>query len=57
MTELRIEELIMPGADVGPENPLPPLQRGRKASKPDPDRYPGFPEEMLRNMAYGHVDN
>jgi len=56
MSELRIEDLSMPGADVGPENPLPALQRGG-SRKIDRERYPGFPEEMLRNMAYGHVAN
>ena len=57
MSELRIEEWSMPGADVGPENPLPPLQREARAGKVDQERYPGFPEEMLYNMAYGHVAN
>lgn len=57
MSQLRIEDLVMPGADVGPENPLPPLQRGGRGRKPDPQHYRGFPEEMLRNMACGHVAN
>ncbi|MFA6111265.1 MAG: DUF5107 domain-containing protein, partial [Candidatus Latescibacterota bacterium] len=57
MSELRFEIWTMPGADVGPENPLPSLARGSRATKPDPARYPGFPEEMLANMAYGHVPN
>lgn len=57
MSELRFETWTMPGADVGPENPLPPLARGSRATGPDPARYPGFPEEMLANMAYGHVPN
>ena len=57
MSELRFETLTMPGADVGPENPLPPLRRGGQPRKPDPERYPGFPPEMLRNMAYGNVAN
>ena len=58
MSELRFEEWVMPGADVGPENPLPPLQRGgRPAKKMEPEKYPGFSDEMLRDMAYGHVAN
>jgi hypothetical protein len=58
MSQLRFEEWVMPGADVGPENPLPPLQRGRgPAKKLDPEKYPGFSAEMLRDMAYGHVAN
>ena len=27
MSELRFETITMPGADVGPENPLPPLRQ------------------------------
>ena len=58
MSHLRFEEWVMPGADVGPENPLPPLQRGGgPAKKLDPEKYPGFSDEMLRDMAYGHVAN
>ncbi|HID06545.1 MAG TPA: DUF5107 domain-containing protein, partial [Armatimonadetes bacterium] len=56
MSELRVETLAMPGADLGPENPLPPLKRGTPPEI-DPGKYRGFPEEMLRNMAYGHVPN
>src|SRR3989304_4110185 len=56
MGELRFERLTIPGADVGPENPLPPMGRqGRRA--PDPTQYRGFSEEMLRNMGYGHPAN
>lgn len=56
MGELRFERLTIPGADVGPENPLPPMgRRGRGA--PDPSQYRGFSEEMLRNMGYGHPAN
>ena len=56
MSELRIEKWSLPAADLGPENPLPPLKSGR-------DLHVGIeaaadiPEEMLRNMAYGHVSN
>ena len=56
MSELRFETLQMPGADLGPENPLPPLGRSRRSS-PDPSRYQGFSEQMLRQMGYGHPAN
>jgi len=56
MSELRVEMLVIPAAEVGPENPLPPLKSGRDihaTGKP----VPGIPEEMLRNMAYGRVSS
>jgi hypothetical protein len=56
MSELRFETLRMRGADVGPENPLPPLARGRDRSV-DPAGYAGFEAEMLEQMAYGHPDS
>lgn len=54
MSELRIESWTLPAADLGPENPLPPLGPAR-------DLHVGLetaadiPAEMVRNMAYGHV--
>ncbi len=55
MTELRFETFTMPAADLGPENPLPPL---RMPARPRvKEEYSGFSAEMLRNMAYGHVAN
>ncbi len=57
MSELRFETLRMPGAEVGPENPLPPLGRGRDVGPYDPAKYPGFSDQMLRDMAYGHPAN
>ena len=56
MSELRFETLRMPGADVGPENPLPPLSRGGNRHM-DRTKYVGFADEMLEQMAYGHPDN
>lgn len=55
MSELRIETWTMPAADLGPENPLPAL-------KTNPDMHAmedakGIPDEMLRNIAYGHLPN
>ena len=55
VTELRFETFTMPAADLGPENPLPPL---RMPARPRvKEEYAGFSEEMLRNIAYGHVAN
>jgi len=53
VSELRLETLTMPTADVGPENPLPPL-----FSEPDihPVSDAGEADaEMRRNIAYGRV--
>lgn len=53
MSELRLETYSMPAADLGPENPLPPLHAGKDlhaiAAGPD------IPAEMIQNMAYGHL--
>ncbi len=56
MSELRVETLTMPGAELGPENPLPPLTGGRDIHV-QREPVPGISEEMLRNIAYGHVPN
>ena len=42
----------MPAADLGPDNPLPPLSRRKK---PRFENISGLPDEILENMAYGHV--
>ncbi len=55
MSELRIENWTMPAADLGPENPLPPLCAVRELHIVED--VPGVPAEMLRNMAYGHLPN
>jgi hypothetical protein len=58
MQELRFEKLVIPAADIGPENPLPPLQSTRDLHADRKKReIPGIPDEILRNMAYGHVPN
>ena len=54
MSELRVETLVMPAAEVGPENPLPPLKSARDIHVVD-QAISGIPEDMLRNMAYGRV--
>ncbi len=54
MSELRIETWTIPGADLGPENPLPPLASGE-------DLHQTFsvssdiPEDIQRNLHYGQV--
>ena len=53
MSELHVENWVMPGADLGPENPLPPLRATRDLHVIRD--VPGIPEEMLRNMAYGRT--
>ena len=54
MSELRIETLTMPAADLGPENPLPPLHVARDLHA-TPEAKPGIPEDMLYNMTHGRV--
>ncbi len=56
MSELRIETWFIPGAELGPENPLPPLTF-------DADLHqafsvaPNIPEDMRRNLRYGRVSS
>ena len=38
MSELHFEACIMPGADLGPQNPLPHLGRSGRAGSYDPAR-------------------
>jgi tetratricopeptide (TPR) repeat protein len=54
MSELSVQSWRMPAADLGPANPLPPLFR-RKI--PEFEHISGIPEEILENVAYGHVPN
>jgi len=54
MSELRVETLVMPAAEVGPENPLPPLKSAGEIHAVD-QASSGIPAEMLRNIAYGRV--
>jgi hypothetical protein len=55
MSELRLETWTMPGADLGAENPLPPLRTSSDlhAVVTSAD----IPEDMQHNIAYGHVPN
>src|SRR5262245_17487213 len=45
----------MQAADLGPENPLPPLVSTHDLHATG--AMPGVPDNMLKNMAYGHVSN
>jgi len=56
MSELRLKTLSMPAAELGPENPLPPLHTGQELHAVD-EVDPAVPAEMLRNIRYGRVDN
>lgn len=51
VSELRIENWSMPAADLGLENPLPPLRTGEELHAVE--NVPGIPDEMLKSMAYG----
>jgi hypothetical protein len=55
MSELRLDQWIMPGADLGPANPLPPMPPQRELHSAEPNA--AIPAEMQRNMAYGHLPN
>ena len=53
MSELRLEAWSMPAAELGPENPLPPLEL-----RPDLHVFTGsegIPDDIMRNMTYGHL--
>ena len=50
MSELRVETLVMPAAEVGSENPLPPLKSAGDIHVVD-RAISGIPEEMLCNIA------
>ncbi len=52
MSELSVQSWRIPAADLGPENPLPPLSSRKK---PQFEYISGIPDEVLKNMAYGHV--
>lgn len=53
MSELRIESWTMPAADLGPENPLPPLYP-REAPRAI-ENTTGLPQEMIGNVSIGHL--
>lgn len=53
MNGLRIENLQLPGAELGPENPLPPLviRQDLHVFEASDD----IPQEIRRNIVYGHL--
>ncbi|MBM4084897.1 MAG: DUF5107 domain-containing protein [Planctomycetes bacterium] len=53
MCDLRIETFTMPAAELGPENPLPPLGKARDVHALA--SAPGVPPEIAQNMRYGHL--
>ncbi len=55
MSKLRIQSLTMPAADLGPENPLPPLCCSRRP--PHLNYEPGIPRETVENIGYGHISS
>ncbi len=55
MSELRIQSWSMPAANLGRENPLPPLFR-----RQSPSRLvypPDIPNEISENLGYGHLSS
>ncbi|MFQ6097440.1 MAG: DUF5107 domain-containing protein [Armatimonadota bacterium] len=54
MSELRLDEWIMPGAELGPENPLPPLAPAADVHA-SVKMAPDIPEEDQRFLGYGRV--
>ncbi len=54
VSELRIETWTMPAADLGPDNPLPPLRAVQDVHQSDLGDD-AIPADMRRNMAYGHI--
>jgi hypothetical protein len=55
MSELHIQTWTMPAADLGPANPLPPLDINRELFQ---IKYSAdIPKEIIENMSYGRVSN
>jgi tetratricopeptide (TPR) repeat protein len=55
VSELRIETWTMPAADLGPENPLPPLRAVEELHVVED--APGVPKEILRNIARARLSS
>src|SRR5262245_52273105 len=53
MTELRIENWMLPGAELDTENPLPPLERGGDLHQVEVSD--ALPADMQANIGCGHV--
>jgi len=56
VSELRLETMEIPAADLGPENPLPALENPGDVHATKPEGT-GIPDEMLENMAYARIPN
>jgi tetratricopeptide (TPR) repeat protein len=52
MGKLRVESRSMPAADLGPENPLPPIRAAEELHAVADG--PAVPEEIAKRFAYGH---
>lgn len=55
MTELRIENWVMPAANLGSENPLPIMQPSYDSERPT--GFPNISDAMAANMARGRLEN
>jgi tetratricopeptide (TPR) repeat protein len=53
MTRLSVTSVLLPAAELGPDNPLPPLTR---STQPMCD-VDGLPPDMAENIRYGRLDN
>ncbi len=56
MSKLTVEQYIMPSASLGPDNPLPDLQKGRDAHANIPIDSETISPEESRYMGWGHVN-
>ncbi len=55
MSSLKLGTLSIMAADLGPENPLPPLVNERELH--EVSYAEGVPQDMLEQIAYGHLPN
>ncbi|MEZ4671407.1 MAG: DUF5107 domain-containing protein [Anaerolineae bacterium] len=55
MSQLRIDTLTMPAADLGVDNPLPPLRTGGDVHVVHDTT--GIPDDTVQNIRYGRVKN
>src|SRR4051812_14983712 len=55
-TELRLEQYVMPAADLGPENPLGPFRNPAPTQDLPGNVDPSIDPEVVRNMAYRDYD-
>ncbi|MEU3790862.1 DUF5107 domain-containing protein [Streptomyces fructofermentans] len=55
VTTIRRDVLTLPVADVGPDNPLPPLCPPDEIHRPDERDGEGLPRDMARQIGYGRL--